>query len=50
LFCRPQLVQKAKLGGVAGVAETCIFWPQFVQKAMPAGTSVWQAMQVRVTG
>jgi hypothetical protein len=46
LFCWPQLVQKAKPGGVA---ETCIFWPQFVQKAMPAGTSVWQAMQVRVT-
>jgi len=26
----------------------CMLWPQLLQKALPAGTSLWHAIQVRV--
>jgi len=49
LFWCPQFAQTAK-PGVAGAADSCILWPQFVQNAISTGTSAWQAMQGRVSG
>jgi hypothetical protein len=48
LFCRPQFVQKAGAGAAVAtcVAGACILCPQFVQKALPVGTSVPQATHV----